>query len=122
MISPAASSFGASVAGVSPDSTTNSTVVASSEAGAVSELPRSSRTRSDTNPIWSALGLSHAHGTTTARTSGRATVRHDEQHGRREREQEQQEARDAAEAAAPVAVPLVPALVAGPRPYRPVRW
>ncbi len=72
---PAASSFGASVAGVSPGSTTNSTVVASSEAGAVSaaaevladEVGHERRSGGPT-------GLSHAQGTTTARTSGRATV------------------------------------------------
>ncbi len=71
---PASSRRGASVVGVSPDWTVNSTTLGSLLAGVVNAGPRSSRTRSDTKPIWSADGLSQAQGTTTARTSGRATV------------------------------------------------
>ena len=70
----AASSRGARVAGVSPASTTNSTAVESALAGCVSVLPRSSRTRSATKPKRSAPGFPSDHGTTTMRSTGRATV------------------------------------------------
>ena len=111
---PASSSRGARLVGVSPGWTTNSTLVSSSEAGSVRAEPRSSRTRSDTKPSWSAEGLSHAHGTTTARRSGRATVAMTTSTSGRDDHQEQEEAQDPADAAAAVAVPLVPALVPGP--------
>jgi hypothetical protein len=71
---PALPRRGARVAGVSPASTTNSTSVEFALAGVVSAAPRSSRTRSATKPMRRAPGFPSVHGTTTMRSTGRATV------------------------------------------------
>jgi hypothetical protein len=73
-MSPSALSRLASVFGLSPVTTSNSTSVLSPLAGCVRSGPRRSRTMSATNGMRSAPGLSYAQSTTAPETTGRRTV------------------------------------------------
>ena len=109
---PASWSRGASVAGVSPDSTVNSISVESPPGVAVRASPRSSRTRSATNPIRRADGLSSASGTIARRAIGRATVNRASITSAASTSRNRTKRSEPDHAAAAIAVPVVAALVA----------